>query len=306
MVTIPISSSATQSWLASMSNYSRVLILGGGGWFGRTSLLLLSNSPLHVLAVGSRGRKVEVGPKSHAIGAWNLAEIQRFSPDLVLDFAFLTRGYLGRIGVQDYIEANEALTAQLREVVSLSSVRAVFSISSGLVSMNPGDPYARGKARAEQALMEERQSNDFNLVIARAWSVSGSFVRNPDEYALSSFVRQGLDSGKITVSADRLVYRRYCAVEELLAVGLFFTTCKPFHLLDSGGERIEIGKLAESIARRIPGAWVDYAHPERASRGSDAYLSDNKSWRHGLQKSQVTPMTIGAQIDNVIASFRSR
>ena len=306
MNAIKMSPHAMDIWNRTMFHYSRVLVLGPTGWFGRTALeLSIHSSPVFYL-VGSRRGEVQMGEKKLTVHEWNDREVERFSPDLVLDFAYLTRNWVSELGISEYRARNEVLAERLVWASTLRSVKTVVTISSGAAVQSELDPYGQGKRKIELALREALRTSNTNLGVLRAWSVSGGFVRDPDQYALSSFVRQGLDSGNIRVSADRMVYRRYCAVEELLAVGLHLAHRHSHSLLDSGGEKLEMFDLAQKVAEQIPGAKVILENPARHSQDPDDYSSDNESWVQGIRETKLMPMSIEEQITNVIHALRHR
>ena len=306
MNAIKISPHAMDTWNRTMSNYSRILVLGPTGWFGRTALALSfpSNAAFHL--VGSRRGDLRVREKTLTVHEWSDREVERFSPDLVLDFAYLTRNWISELGLSEYRARNEVLADRLVRAATLGSVKTVLTISSGAAVQSELDPYGAGKKKIELALRDALRSSTTKLGILRAWSVSGGFVREPDQYALSSFVRQGLNSKIIRVSADRMVFRRYCAVEELLAVGMHLAHRHSHSLLDSGGEKLEMFEIAQKVAEQIPGANVILEHPARDSQEPDDYSSDNESWVRGLREAHLNPISLEEQIANVIHALRHR
>lgn len=305
MSTVKISDSARLVWNKSIRAYRRILLLGPSGWFGRTALELMDGCQVSTLLIGSRARSIEVNDRKYDIRVWDLDTVRNFAPDLVLDFAFLTRNYISVLGEAEFMRQNSTLVSRLREAVSLDSVRGVISVSSGATLANYLDPYARGKLEIEKILREQASLRDFNLRILRAWSVSGGFVRHPDLYAFSSFVRQGLLTGTITVEANSLVYRRYCAVEELLAVGLDSLGIPAEIVIDSGGQRVEMVELAEMIASQMSRTSVEIMYPERYKSVGPSYESDNKSWNRNLAQSGLSPLDLDSQIENVVLSARA-
>ena len=306
MNAIKISPHAMDTWNRTMSNYSRILVLGPTGWFGRTALALSfpSNAAFHL--VGSRRGDLRVREKTLTVHEWSDREVERFSPDLVLDFAYLTRNWISELGLSEYRARNEVLADRLVRAATLGSVKTVLTISSGAAVQSELDPYGAGKKKIELALRDALRSSTTKLGILRAWSVSGGFVREPDQYALSSFVRQGLNSKIIRVSADRMVFRRYCAVEELLAVGMHLANRHSHSLLDSGGEKLEMFEIAQKVAEQIPRANVILEHPARDSQEPDDYSSDNESWVRGLREAHLNPISLEEQIANVIHALRHR
>ena len=306
MKAVRVSPQAMDIWNRTMARYSRILVLGPTGWFGRTALKLSFPSSAAFHLVGSRRGDVQTGEKTLSVHEWNEREVERFSPDLVLDFAYLTRNWISELGPSEYRARNEVLAERLVRASTLRSVKTVVTISSGAAVQSELDSYGEGKRKIELALTDALRSSNTNLGVLRAWSVSGGFVREPDLYALSSFVRQGLSSRTIRVSADRMVYRRYCAVEELLAVGLHLAHRHSYSLLDSGGEKLEILEIAQKVAEQIPGAKIILEHPVRDSQDPDNYSSDNETWLQGVREAHLNPLSFEEQITNVIHALRHR
>lgn len=306
MNAVRVSPQAMDTWNRTMEHYSRILVLGPTGWFGRTALKLSFPSSAAFHLVGSRRGDVQMGEKTLTVHEWNEREVEWFSPDLVLDFAYLTRNWISELGISEYRARNEVLAERLVRAATLRSVKTVLTISSGAAVQSELDPYGEGKRKIELALRDALRSSSTNLGVLRAWSVSGGFVREPDQYALSSFARQGIKSKIIRVSADRMVFRRYCAVEELLAVGMHLAHRHSHSLLDSGGEKLEMFEIAQKVAEQIPGANVILEHPARDSQEPDDYSSDNESWVRGLREAHLNPMSLEEQIANVIHALRHR
>lgn len=306
MNAVTLSPHASGVWNRTISHYSKILVLGPTGWFGRTALELSVPSGAVFHLVGSRRGDVQMGGITHPVHEWNEREVDNFSPDLVLDFAYLTRNWISKLGLSEYRARNQELADRLLWAASLKTVKTVVTISSGAAVQPELDPYGEGKRGIELALTDELRASNTNLGVLRAWSVSGGFVKEPDQYALSSFVMQGLNTGNIRVTADRMVFRRYCAVEELLAVGLHMAHRHAHSLLDSGGEKLEMVEIAQKVAEQIPGAKVILEHHTRDSHAPDDYCSDNESWLQSIQQSNLIPMTIEEQITNVICALRNR
>ena len=79
----------------------RLLVLGGGGWFGRTLLHLVGSSvPVHATASSTR----------RGLETWDLARIRDFAPTVVANFAFLTRERISVEGTQEFNRINRQLT----------------------------------------------------------------------------------------------------------------------------------------------------------------------------------------------------
>ena len=73
---------------------------------------------------------MQVGEKTLSVRELNEREVERFSPDLVLDFAYLTRDWISELGVSEYRAGNEVLAERLVRAATLRSVKTVLTISS--------------------------------------------------------------------------------------------------------------------------------------------------------------------------------
>ena len=258
----------------------RVLITGAGGWFGRTAVALALESGVeHLLATGSRARMMSLGPYRIPVVIANAADIAEFDPTVVLNFAFLTRDKWRILGNDRYTNENSRLTHDFVTWASLPSVRIALTVSSGAALSSGDNPYGALKAKEEELALDLVTKNK-HIVVLRAWSVSGAFVRQPTNYLFSDLLMQSR-TGRIAVSAKHEVIRRYVGVDDLLAVGLAEAARGRCGILDSGGPLVEAGSLAERVAA-ITGASL-VRRLRDPHREPDVYASDDTSWQASLQ-----------------------
>lgn len=304
---IPLNESAVSIFRGSLRNVNRVLILGGTGWFGRTALAMMANLDLDTYIVASQSRVFSVEGSERTAKGWNYGEIERFEPDVVLDFAYVTVDKFDSVGLARYNHLNSLLAEQLYFVASLPSTKRVVTVSSGASIRLPhalkghpaGESYALGKQAIEAKLAKISSDNEVSVAIARAWSVSGGHVQNPRGYALSGMILDGLESGSISVSADYLVYRRYSAVEELLALALASSETPGFTEIDSGGFLVEIEELAYLISALLPGSKVVGGRRDQRLDVVDSYFSDANAWAVEIERTGLEPLSLENQVENV-------
>lgn len=261
----------------------RVLVTGASGWLGRTALDLLAPLGLPTLALASRARSIQVAGREVECRAWDDQEVAVFAPTVVLDCAFLTRGRVAEMPLNEYVATNRTLTERLVYATRLASVRLALTVSSG-AAVHPHDafdapiednPYGYLKREAEYRLAEAAAKSGAVPVVARAWSISGAHVQEPQGYALGSMIRDA-DAGAIRIMAHRPVFRRYVLAEELLAVGIAEGGVGPA-TIDSGGELVEMAELAARIAAVVrPDAMI--TRGEVDPRDPDRYHSDGQDW----------------------------
>lgn len=267
----------------------RVLITGASGWLGRTAIDLIAPLGLPTLAIASRARSIRVGERDVECHVWNDREVAEFAPTVVVDCAFLTKGYAATMPLDQYVATNRGLTERMLSAVRLPGMRLALTVSSG-AGIYPHDaldgpinenPYGYLKREAELRLMEVASQSGVVPVVARAWSISGAHVQDPQNFALGSMIREASD-GAIRIRAQRAVFRRYILAEELLAVGFAEGGIGPT-VIDSGGELVEMEELARRIAAVVRPDAVITRGPVDA-RDADRYHSDGSDWRARCEK----------------------
>ncbi len=284
----------------------RIVVLGATGWFGSTMLALLADHPATVLPVASRARAHEVAGRTWQVAAYDVEEIALFAPTLVLDFAYLTRGHEATLGTSAYARALDDLAERLARVSRLPSVRGVLTVSSGAalaapegVSL-PVGPYGEGKQQIEELAVALR-APDRAVVVARAFSVSGALVGQPHAYAFSDFVLQAR-TGRIEVAAASPVWRRYCGVDDYLAVCVAELMAGRSGTVDSGGPIVELRDLAVLVADRYPGARPEVVAADPVGDPL-TYASDDVSWTRACDQQAFAPATLAEQVDAVQAGL---
>lgn len=118
--------------------------------------------------------------------------MREYEPTHVANFAFLTRERVAHEGYDTFVRTNRSLLGRFVSASSLPSVRAVLTVSSGAAldstaSSIQRNPYGYLK-RIEEAAALSLVGSARSVVVARAWSVSGPYVRRPRAYAFSDFI----------------------------------------------------------------------------------------------------------------------
>lgn len=292
--------SAQNLWDQSLTSDDRVLITGASGWFGQTAANLMAGQPSLLLA--SQTRSIPSLGKNLFVNAYDPKLVRDFSPTVVIDCAFITRERIKDFGLPNYISQNQLIQKQFVELVSSPSVRRYVSFSSG-AAVYPADAILRtieenpyGYLKREAELQMESVSSELGKpgVIARAWSVSGAFITKPKSFAFTDFISQALQ-GKVHIKATNPVFRRYSAIEDLLAVSLAETTQGSFSILNSEGPLVEMAELARQIVSVInPAATISRARPLPGIE--DNYFTDTHQWSKLETLHQFKPLDLKSQI----------
>jgi nucleoside-diphosphate-sugar epimerase len=306
----PVNTDAASLLSDALGSTQRILVLGASGWFGRTLLSMMSGAGRELLLVGSKERDILVAHQEFHIQEWSHSFLSEFNPELVFDFAFLTRDQELLLGPTEFNRVNAMLTERLKAVSEFPSVKKLLTVSSGATKVpkfsqsgTGPDSYGQQKAAVEELLTDASTQSGLEVVVARAWSVSGGFVQKPHNYAFSDFVASGIRDRVVRVNAPHLVRRRYCSVEDFLAVSFSGGADQSFYELDSAGELVELEELANLVARELGGIPVEVKHFDRSSSIPDDYFSDGIEWSSAVRKLNFAPTDLSTQVRNVIAAL---
>jgi nucleoside-diphosphate-sugar epimerase len=287
--------------ISKLSSDDRVLITGASGWFGRNALEIIRSFGLKHLALGSEDRTLVCDGFEIQLYKQSLNKIREFSPTIIIDSAFLTRDKLANIERDRFISVNRKLINDSLEMASLPSVRKYVGFSSGATVNLAGEssfslldnPYAALKREYEDVITELSGPHKGKISIARVWSVTGAHVTKPELFAFSNLINQAR-AGQVFIKSQRLVFRRYCTIADVLLVALA-DSGEQGPIFDTGGELIEIGKLAEIIVQEVnPAAGI--VRDLLESSGPDNYFSDGRGWDKLINAFHIRPSSIRDQV----------
>ncbi|MDH6278235.1 nucleoside-diphosphate-sugar epimerase [Aurantimicrobium minutum] len=297
-------------WDSHLQPDDRIVITGASGWFGQTAANLMLKSGLPCLLLASHTRNFNSLGKTFEVHKFDIDQIRSFSPTVIIDCAFITRERINEYGLPNYINQNQKIQQQLVELISLPTVKRFISFSSG-AAVFPQDaglgeiednPYGFLKRKAELDLQKLSFEVNKRGVIARAWSVSGAYVTKPKSFALTDFISQAAN-GVLHIKASIPVFRRYSAVEDLLALSLAETEKSSFIVLNSEGPLIEMAELARQVVALInPSAVITRTKP--AQKGTDNYFANTHRWSELERELSFDPLDLTSQILNTFEGMK--
>jgi nucleoside-diphosphate-sugar epimerase len=260
---------------------------------------------LELLATGSKVQQIEIDGKSQAVHAQSLEVISAFKPTVVIDTAFVTRERLPILGHKTYIETNQKLIDQSLDIAALPSVRKYIGFSSGATMHLAGyasfsleeNPYAAQKRIYESKISELAANLQSDISVARVWSVTGSYCTKPGAFAFTDLIAQA-KLGLIEIKAKHLVYRRYCALEDVLALAMLPSAPGGNPIFNTGGDLIELGELAKIVVSFV-NQNAEIRRQIDPQLTPDDYHSDSKEWGELVQSAKVTNDSISDQITRV-------
>ncbi|HUD91921.1 NAD(P)-dependent oxidoreductase [Sphingobium sp.] len=278
-----------------------IAVAGAGGWIGLATLDLLEQalgdriadrvscygSATRTLTLRS-GRELQQAP----LGALKMLDARRI---WLLHFAFQTKDRAEAMSEQAYRAVNDAISATVLEAATTLPVEAMFVASSGAAT-KANDPLASPAMRlyGQMKLDDEDRFADWarvhgrRTVIGRIFNITGPYINKHQAYAIANFIMDALADRPIAVRAPREVYRAYVAIRELMSLifALMAGRSTPVARFDSGGEAMELGGVAQVVARTLDGGSVERAPitdpvPDRYIGDDTVYAALRRS--HGIK-----------------------
>ena len=236
-----------------------IAVTGATGWLGSVALDVLyaalgREAPARVVPFAATGREVTVadGRTASVLPLARLLDLQT-APAALLHFAFLTPDRLAALGTDEYARRNRDITEAVRSAVLGHRPAWLVVASSGAVYGDAGahgaHPYVELKREAEATLRAAANEAAATYVVPRIFSLAGPGLPTDGRYALGDLLAMAARGGPITVRAGHQVRRTYCGADEVVALAMWAAASGRGGVFDTGGEVVELGDLADQVAR---------------------------------------------------------
>lgn len=263
---------------------THIAISGSSGWIG-TELIRVINESRHINAkltlISSQNKTIAVDTKMYK--TYDFYNLPKMDPvDIYFDFAFLTRDKIKPLGLKAYrIQVLEVISASVK-LIRVLKPRTVVLSSSGAVYFEKNNvhnnfdlAYSELKKIQEKLIGQVCEENNINLVISRIFNLSGRGCDRVEHYVLPYIIDKCLKNETVNLNSERLVFRRYCDISELLELLIVLGQNNSSLIFDSGGPATEIRALAHSIKLILKSeSELKYFYPKEHSV-VDAYLSSS-------------------------------
>jgi len=295
------------------------IVTGASGWMGRTTLEYLKNSlnvnlQVEVRCFSSRNKQFELSD-GEVIQTESLDRMSIINSEVegVFHFAFLTRDYVSKYGLDKYVAINNSILDITADALKKIRYKWVVGVSSGAVfdqgtnalarDINK-NPYGFLKLQEESMLQQISMQAGANCVIGRLWASTGRLMPVDRKYAISDFIYQGLTSNLITVQSGHQVWRRYIDAQDFMEVLGKMAANGLNRVLDSSGSLVEIGELAAMVGL-LTSSEVSRID-KRSSPESDLYYPKGGEMDSFVQEFGLSLKSLDEQLASTIEGHKAQ
>ncbi|MDB5712885.1 MAG: hypothetical protein JWO15_282 [Sphingomonadales bacterium] len=294
---------------ALLMNDRHIAITGASGWMGRATIDLLArvfgeSFEDRVSCYGSGYRDIDLGD-GRRVTQQPLTELSKLRARQiwVLHFAFKTKEHAGTMDEGAYRRANVEISDTVLDAFRHIDVEAVFLASSGAatkaqdLTASPAMRLYGAMKRNDEALFASWAiEHGRRAVIGRIFNITGPYINKHEAYAIASFIRDALAARPIHVHASREVIRAYVAIRELMSL-VFALLGDPRDgvvRFESGGEPLELGSVAQIVARTLGGGIVDRAMITDPI--PDRYVGNAAAYSELLERHSIHSVPLNVQV----------
>ena len=251
------------------SRYEQIVVYGAKGWIGRSAISLVSDEKTNwtkknILLIGSKSEYfINDG---QVLQLHSAQEAQKY---LSKNCVFLNAAYLRSEKLDFYpqnklVQKNKQIIEFAEKILKQNRIKTFINLSSGIVDQELNLPkshklsvYAKCKIDDEVTIKNACDSVSSLLINCRIFSLSGRYINEFENLALSLFIKQAVTKPKTITVKSQNTYRTYLDSIDLVRVLFELSLTNSSYMIDSGGFLIKLGQLADKIAEIIPNVSIN-------------------------------------------------
>lgn len=286
-----------------------IAISGATGWMGKSAIEAVIHDPTENVnfQLFSRSEKpIKIGDHSFATTTRDNASQSGW--DTYVQAAFLTREKAGP-DLSTYGQINRQIIRTAREDILRGRPKKIIFFSSGILShreLNDRDSsyqaYASLKQEEREMIYESAESIGATLVEGKLYSATGAHMTAPKSFAIGALLSEA-QTGSVHIRSSRYVWRRYLDSVQYLRTLLAQANSGETAIVESGGQLIELGELAQECLR-LTGKDTNAVFRQEPSQPDDHYYSKANTFEDILNSLGEKPMDLSTQLSNVAKALR--
>lgn len=296
----------------------KIIVTGATGWLGREFISWYLNNVSgaekeDLILLASRETEFEI----HLLGKFKTHYMtEDFSTKSIVGIvhlAFVLRHRVQEFGIDSFLELNRQITDKAVDLVIKYKPKWVINVSSGAIFDRPSlnyatdssiNPYGFMKRREELALIEASEKVGSNLVIGRLWGASGFYMPINQAYALSDFIYTGIQEREIRLISNHPVLRRYGDAGQFMGILYRHAQRESLEILDSGGDLVELGDLAELISNFLGTTSIN--RPDMINHLRDDYYPHSNRLEELAKRYEISLFTLAEQVERTIKGHQNQ
>ena len=285
-----------------------IVIYGARGWMGKSAISVLRKTffndfDLELTLIGSKNSQIDIDGVNFSILDPDSAKKSIKDIDVFLNAAFLRREFLKSITHEGFVNRNNELSEFAFSILDKFKPETFINLSSGAAARDSlnllDDPYGFLKQDWEKRFAAECSSNSVKFINCRIYSLTGRFINEFENLAISQFIQSALNKKKIFVNSEKSI-RTYVDSETLCEL-LFSMAFKGVSAsFDSGGVKTTMGNLANSIKSVIDPKNVEL---DLNDEKSEDYFGDYDGFQELLGKYEIKLESLEQQIVKTLVAF---
>jgi nucleoside-diphosphate-sugar epimerase len=241
---------------------NQLVIYGANGWMGRSAVDYLSLfepkiGKERILLIGSKRSRLEINNEIFDVHEPNEGFDLIQENAIFLNSAFLRREALQSMTSEAYLTKNKEIIDFAKRTLKLKKLFSFINLSSGAArdldaeSKNKSvDDYSRLKKSLEIEYSEIGKQSGVPIVNCRIYSLTGKYLNEFKNLALSSFIKQAKTKDRIEVMSPT-TKRTYIDAVNLAGVLFSIASQGKDTSLDSGGTLVTMLELAQNVAMAL-------------------------------------------------------
>jgi nucleoside-diphosphate-sugar epimerase len=291
---------------------TQIVVYGANGWLGRSTVeAILKIMPEifsgKILLIGSKTAKIQISGRDFEIVDPVFGEACIKNGAIFINCAFLRRESIKSIGESEFTKRNLEIMALPNRVLKKAALFCFVNLSSGAAAgvdqysnTSHVDAYSILKRKSEIDFDEATRRFGTNFINCRIYSVSGCYLNEFANLALSAFISQALKGDHIRVNSPHSK-RTYIDGVDLMTLILNLAIQGKNLKFDSGGTLISMRDLAESVSKVVGHVDMDIRVGFDVER---SYYGDYEDFNRIAANNNQNLLNMNDQIANTVVAFK--